>query len=59
MLDLVQVRRLVSAAAELAALHIDITLRELRAETPAAAHQMVEGWLALLDARKPALSEQR
>ena len=52
-------RRLASAAAELATLHIDVTLREVQAETPAAARQIVEGWLALLEARKPALSEQR
>lgn len=50
--------RLASAAVELQALQIGITLRELHGETQEA-HQMIEDWLVQLEARKPALSEQR
>ena len=54
-----QVRRLASAAAELGALHIRSTLRELHAESREEGDRMLEGCLALLEAHKPALSEQR
>ncbi len=48
-----QVRRLASAAAELGALYIRSTLRELHAESREEANRMLEGCLALLEAQKP------
>jgi len=50
---------LAGAAAELEALNINVTLRGLHAETKAEAQELVKGWLAELETRKPALSEQR
>ena len=55
----VQVGSLASAAAELKALNIGVTLQALQVDTKADAQELMNGWLAVLETSKPPLSEHR
>ena len=54
-----QVGSLASAAAELKALNIGVTLQALQVDTKADAQELMNGWLAILETSRPPLSEHR
>ena len=54
-----QVGSLASAAAEVKALNISVTLQALQVNTKADAQELMNGWLATLETSRPPLSEHR
>ena len=54
-----QVGSLASAAAELKALNINVTLQALQVDTKADAQELLNGWLATMETSRPPLSEHR